>query len=62
MKRQRTRLSVAQDIALENRGFDYIVDIHDGADYVQVIGSIGGGYEPFRVYNRDIELELGEAV
>lgn len=48
------RVSKAQDIALEERGFDYIEDVHDADGYVEVIGVMGGEREPYRVYDEDL--------
>ncbi len=48
---KRERINKAQDIALEERGFEYIMEVHDAPDFVEVIGNIGGDVEKYRVYN-----------
>lgn len=51
---KKERINKAQDIALEERGFDYIEDVHDANGYVEIVGVIGGDYEKYRVYDEDL--------
>lgn len=47
--RQETRIQKAQDRALER--LDYIMEIYPTADFVEIVGSVGGDIVTYRVYD-----------
>lgn len=50
-KRSNERIERAQNIALEERGLDYILEVREGYDFVEVVGSIGGDVLKYRIYD-----------
>lgn len=53
MSRQndKDRISKAQDIALNEGGLDYVIEVNSAPDFVEVIGKKGGDTITYRVMN-----------
>lgn len=51
MIKNKDRVNKAQDILLEERGLDYVVDCYETPDFVEVVGNIGGDVVTYRVYD-----------
>ena len=50
-KSEKDRISKAQDIALDEGGLDYVIDVTPTPDFVEVVGRKGGDVVPYRVMN-----------
>ena len=50
-KLEKDRISKAQDIALDEGGLDYVIDVTPTPDFVEVIGKKGGDVVIYRVMN-----------
>lgn len=46
-----SRVSKAQDIALNEGGLDYVIDVYPTPDFVEVVGRKGGDTVTYRVMN-----------
>lgn len=50
-KKVNDRVSKAQDIAIDEGGLDYVIDVTDTPDFVEVVGKKGGDTVTYRVMN-----------
>ena len=50
-KSEKDRISKAQDIALDEGGLDYVIDVAPTLDFVEVVGRKGGDVVTYRVMN-----------
>ena len=50
-KSEKDRMSKAQDIALDEGGLDYVIDVAPTPDFVEVVGRKGGDVVTYRVMN-----------
>lgn len=50
-KSEKDRISKAQDIALDEGGLDYVIDVAPTPDFVEVVGRKGGDVVTYRVMN-----------
>ena len=50
-KSEKDRISKAQDIALDECGLDYVIDVAPTPDFVEVVGRKGGDVVTYRVMN-----------
>ena len=50
-KSEKDRISKSQDIALDEGGLDYVIDVAPTPDFVEVVGRKGGDVVTYRVMN-----------
>lgn len=50
-KNEKERVYKAQDIALDEGGLDYVIDVTPTPDFVEVVGRKGGDVVTYRVMN-----------
>lgn len=50
-KDEKERVSKAQNIALDEGGLDYVIDVTSTPDFVEVVGRKGGDVVTYRVMN-----------
>ena len=58
MSKENDRIEKAQDIALNEGGLDYVIDVVSTPDFVEVVGKMGGDTITYRVMN-DGQFTLG---